>query len=179
MGQFSPRIVHSLLQDRSSQLAPRPFPSGGHHDQDGRLRLIVKTITWEGYVRLAFDELRIAGASTPQVPRRLRAALEDLKTVAPPGRRPALDRQIGLLEEAVRRQFENDEDLGAAVTADQQGIGSAADLVAVDQQSNSDGPISSSASRENAPRPAHWSGRWAAQGSILRALCAGDAPEQP
>jgi uncharacterized membrane protein len=30
-------------------------------------------------------------SSTPQVPRRLRAALEDLKTVAPPDRRPSLD----------------------------------------------------------------------------------------
>jgi uncharacterized membrane protein len=111
----------------------------------------VKTITWEGYMRLAFDELRIAGASTPQVPRRLRAALEDLKTVAPPDRQPALDRQLRLLEAAARRQFEDDEEFDAAVTADQQGIGSAADFVAVDQQPSGDGPISSSASREKAP----------------------------
>lgn len=120
--------LHDLLR----QLAPRPFPSGRHHDQDGRLRLVVRSITWEGYVRLAFDELRIAGASTPQVPRRLRSALEDLKTVAPPGRQPALDRQLRLLEAVTGRQFEDGEDVAAAVTPDRQGIGSAADLVAVD-----------------------------------------------
>ena len=35
-------------------------------------------MSWEGYVRLGFDELRLAGAGSPQVARRLRAALEDL-----------------------------------------------------------------------------------------------------
>ena len=150
------QAIHRL-HDCLRQLAPRPFSSGRYHDQDGRLRLTVGSITWEGYVRLAFDELRIAGASTPQAPRRLRAraALEDLKAVAPPGRQPALDRQLGLLEAAVRRQFQDDEDVDAACTADQQGIGSAADLVAVDQQPTGDRPISSSAGREQARRPAH------------------------
>jgi hypothetical protein len=39
-----------------------------------------------GYVRLAFDEIRLAGAASPQVTSRLSAALRDLKSVAPPDR---------------------------------------------------------------------------------------------
>jgi hypothetical protein len=86
-------------------------------------------MSWEGYVRLAFDELRLAGAGSPQVARRLRAALEDLQTVAPPERQPPLDRQLELLEAAVRRAYSDDEDIDAALVPDMQGIGSGADVM--------------------------------------------------
>src|SRR4051794_41479994 len=79
-------------------------------------------MSWEGYVRLAFDELRLAGAGSPQVARRLRAALEDLWTVASPERRPPLDRQLHLLDEAVRRAYADDAGVDAA--PGMQGIGS-------------------------------------------------------
>ena len=68
------QAIHRL-HDCLRQLAPRPFPSGQHHGAEGHLRLVVRTISWEGYVRLALDEIRIVGASQPQVARRLRAAL--------------------------------------------------------------------------------------------------------
>jgi uncharacterized membrane protein len=71
-------------------------------------------LDWDGYVRLAFDEIRIAGAHSPQIPRRLRAALDDLKRVAPPERQAALDRQLRLLDEAM---------------PDVQGIGSSEEMV--------------------------------------------------
>jgi uncharacterized membrane protein len=127
------QAIHRL-HDCLRQLAPRPFPSGRHHDAEGQLRLVTRTIGWDGYVRLAFDEIRLAGACTPQVARRLRAALEDLKTVAPPERQPALDR---LLEAAVRRGFDDEEDIDAALTPDQQGIGSGPDLTAADGRPDS------------------------------------------
>ncbi|HEY0690586.1 MAG TPA: DUF2254 family protein [Kribbella sp.] len=43
------------------------LPTAGLHDgrytdQEGQLRLIVRTLQWDGYVRLAFDEIREAGA---------------------------------------------------------------------------------------------------------------------
>jgi uncharacterized membrane protein len=63
------------LHDCLRQLAPRPFPSGRYYDDEGQLRLVTRTIGWDGYVRLAFDELRLAGAASPQVARRLCAAL--------------------------------------------------------------------------------------------------------
>jgi uncharacterized membrane protein len=122
-------MVIDRLHDCLRQLAPRTFPSGLHHDADGCLRLIERTMSWEGFVRLAFDELRLAGAESPQVPRRIRAALLDLKSVAPPERQPPLDKQLRLLAAAVDRGYEDDEDRLAASVADQQGIGSGADVV--------------------------------------------------
>ncbi len=86
-------------------------------------------MSWEGYVRLAFDELRLAGAGSAQVARRLRAALEDLRTFAPPARRPPLDRQLNLLDDAVRRAYADDADIDAALVPDMQGIGSGPDVM--------------------------------------------------
>lgn len=85
-------------------------------------------MSWEGYVRLAFDELRLTGARSPQVPRRIRAALLDLKAVTPARRHLALDRQLRLLDAGVHRAYEDDDDLVAALVPDHQGIGSGADL---------------------------------------------------
>jgi uncharacterized membrane protein len=117
--------IHDILR----RLARREFPSGRHHDAHGQVRLVERVLSWEGYVRLAFDELRLAGAGSPQIARRLRAALEDLRTVAPPERRPPLDRQLGLLEDAVRRAYDDDADVDAALIPDMQGIGSGPDVM--------------------------------------------------
>jgi uncharacterized membrane protein len=117
--------IHDVLH----RLARREFPSGRHRDARGQVRLVERVMSWEGYVRLAFDELRLAGAGSPQVARRLRAALEDLRTVAPPERRPPLDRQLELLEEAVRRAYDDDADVEAALVPDMQGIGSGRDVM--------------------------------------------------
>lgn len=129
------QAIHRL-HDCLRQLAPRTFPSGEHYDAEGQLRLVVRTLSWDGYVRLAFDELRLAGATTPQVTRRLRAVLEDLKTVAPPERQPVLDRQLNLLEELVGQRLDEEEDANASLTGDQQGIGSGEDVIATDGQPN-------------------------------------------
>jgi uncharacterized membrane protein len=117
--------IHDVLR----RLADRDFPTGVHRDDDGNPRLIERVMSWDGYVRLAFDEIRMVGAGSPQVARRLRAALEDLKTVARPERRAALDRQIALLESAVRRCYEDEADLQAALVPDMQGIGSGHDVM--------------------------------------------------
>ena len=117
--------IHDILR----RLARREFPSGRHHDAHGRVRLVERVMSWEGYVRLAFDELRLAGAGSPQVARRLRAALEDLRTVALPERRPPLDRQLKLLDEAVRRAYNDKADVDAALVPDMQGIGSGPDVM--------------------------------------------------
>jgi len=90
---------------------------------------VTRTLDWEGYVRLACDEIRLAGASSPQVTRRMKAALVDLKTVAPPERQAALDRQLSLLAASVRRAYDEERDVDAALAVDQQGIGSGEDLV--------------------------------------------------
>jgi uncharacterized membrane protein len=120
--------VINRLHDCLRQIADRPVPNGHLRDGDGELRLIERVLDWDGYVRLAFDEIRLAAGGYPQVTRRLEAALADLKTVAPPERQPALDRQLRLLADAVTRELEDEDDRDAALVPDPQGIGSGADV---------------------------------------------------
>jgi uncharacterized membrane protein len=116
--------LHGCLR----QIADRPIPNGHVRDEDDELRLIERVLDWDGYVRLAFDEIRLAAGGYPQVTRRLEAALADLKTVTPPERQPALDRQLRLLASGIERALEDEDDRRAAVVADAQGIGSGSDV---------------------------------------------------
>jgi uncharacterized membrane protein len=116
------------LHDLMRQLAVRPLPPGEHRDDTGVVRLVERTLSWDGYVRLAFDEIRLAGTSSPQVTRRLCAALHDLKGIAPDDRQAPLDRQLRLLTAAVHRAYDDEEDVVAALTPDSEGIGSAPDV---------------------------------------------------
>jgi uncharacterized membrane protein len=118
--------IHDCLR----RIVQRPFPSGRHSDSDGNVRLVERVLDWEGYVRLAFDEIRMVGAGSPPVARRMRAALIDLKGVAPPERVAPLDRQLELLDAAVRREFADEADARAALVPDLQGIGSGPDVMA-------------------------------------------------
>jgi uncharacterized membrane protein len=112
------------LHDCLRQLACRRFPDGTHRDRDGDVRLVVPTMDWDAYVRLAFAEIRLAGARSPQVTRRLRAAFDDLLTVAPPDRRAVLVEQKDALDAAMETASEPlDADL--ATRADRQGLGAA------------------------------------------------------
>lgn len=114
------------LHDCLRQIAPRPFPDGKHTDADGQLRLVVPSMDWDAYIHLAFDEIRIAGAGSPQVSRRLHAALEDLKTVAPPDRIPALQDQLDRLEILTSDALTDERDVQLSPHSDRQGIGVAA-----------------------------------------------------
>lgn len=117
--------VHEILR----QLVRRPLHSGEYHDASGTVRLVVPTMGWEGYVRISFDEIRQAGAGSPQVSRRLVAALDDLLTIAPPDRRAALEHQLVLLGDRTAVAAYSDDDRKAALVPDSSGIGSAAELV--------------------------------------------------
>lgn len=114
------------LHDCLRQLARRPFPDGVHRDGDGDVRLIVATMDWDAYVHLAFDEIRMAGAGSPQVARRLKASLVDLMSVAPDDRRPILERQLELLTVATETAMSDDRDAEMALHGDRQGLGVAA-----------------------------------------------------
>ncbi len=111
------------LHDCLRQLAIREFPDGRHRDDRGRVRLTVPVMDWDAYVHLAFDEIRMAGAQSPQVTRRLSEALIDLEGVAPPERRPALHRQRALLLASVDDAALEERDTEFALRADRQGIG--------------------------------------------------------
>jgi uncharacterized membrane protein len=114
------------LHDILRQLARRPFPDGRHRDAAGELRLTVRTMSWEAYVHLAFDEIRMAGAGSPQISRRLKAALEDLRRLATPERIPIIDEQLDLLAAATETAMDDQRDVDSALHADREGIGAAA-----------------------------------------------------
>lgn len=117
------------LHDALRQLARRQLPPSERRDAHGAVRLVIPQLDWSGYVRLAFTEIRLAGAASPQVARRLRAALEDLLSVAPPDRHEPLARELRLLEAGVRRAFEERDDVAAMSVPDTQGVGSGPDVV--------------------------------------------------
>jgi uncharacterized membrane protein len=114
------------LHDILRQLARRPFPDGRVHHEDGEIRLLVKTMSWENYVHLAFDEIRMAGAGSPQVSRRLVAALTDLRRVALPERIEVLDEQLGLLRAATVAAMDDERDVRRALNPDREGLGASA-----------------------------------------------------
>ena len=133
-------------------LARREFPSGRHHDAHGHVRLVRTVMSWEGYVRLAFDELRLAGAGSPRS-RAGSAALEDLRNggaarapgTARPSARAACD-------DAVRNAYADPPDVAAALAPTPPGLGSGPDVSSLDHDlpsEESSGP--SPAIRPRAP----------------------------
>ena len=116
------------LHDALRQLAVRVIPDGRHYDDADNLRVTVPTMDWDAYVHLAFDEIRLVGVGSPQVSRRLSAALTDLIEYAPPDRQPALVEQLELLREAICKLSRDRRDLYRSATADAQGLGAASDM---------------------------------------------------
>jgi uncharacterized membrane protein len=127
------------LHDCLRQLAVRILPDGVCHDEAGSVRLIVPEMDWDAYVHLAFDEIRIAGARSPQVTRRLTAALADLETVVPPDRLPAIRRQQASLVSAVSDAVPDSDDAAFALVADRQGIGVKAGTTAMAPEPTTNG----------------------------------------
>jgi uncharacterized membrane protein len=102
------------LHDILRQLVRRPFPDGRHRDSSGRVRLTVRMRSWESYLQLACEEIRLAGAGSPPVIRRLAAALRDIRSVAPPERRASIDRQLDQLSASVASPEQRDADVELA-----------------------------------------------------------------
>jgi uncharacterized membrane protein len=111
------------LTDLVDRLGRAEFPRGAVPDREGTARIHYEPLTWEATVDLAFDELRDYGAPARQVARRLRATLLRLQRDLPPDRQPALDRQIELLDRALRHHFPDPDDLAEYLVADDLGIG--------------------------------------------------------
>jgi uncharacterized membrane protein len=114
------------LHDILRQLARRPFHDGRHLDEAGQVRLIVRNMSWDAYVHLAFDEIRLAGAGSPQVARRLNAALEDLRSIVPPDRVGIIDFQLDVLRAGTKAALADERDVELALDVDREGIGAAA-----------------------------------------------------
>ena len=111
--------IHDFLR----RLSTRKFPTGDHRDATGTVRLVIKTLTWDDYVRLSLEEIRIGAGSSVQATRRLRYCLEDLLQHAPEERRGPIERQLRLLDAEIADSKELGEDLAAAQVGDPQGLG--------------------------------------------------------
>ena len=102
----------------------RHLGDGTIRDEEGVVRVILPTPNWEDFVSLAMSEIRLFGASSLQIVRRLRAMIENLLAVLPEQRRPALHEQLKLLDRAVERSFADPADRAYAGISDYQGVGS-------------------------------------------------------
>jgi uncharacterized membrane protein len=104
-------------------LGRKQLASGSAMDREGRLRLVYPTPQWEDFVALAVSEIRLFGASSIQVARRLRAMLEHLARALPDPRIPPLREELAMLQHAVERAYPEVKDRKRAETGDLQGIG--------------------------------------------------------
>jgi uncharacterized membrane protein len=80
--------MHDLLR----RIVTRPLPTGRHAGAPGHVGLIVPQYSGEDYLDVALAEVWHYGAGSTQVPDRLAALLRDLRTVARPEHRPAVER---------------------------------------------------------------------------------------
>jgi uncharacterized membrane protein len=112
--------LHGLLR----VLGSKAMPTSRCRDEAGVVRVDLAAADWDDYVHLTFDELRHYGGESMQVLRRLRAALDDLATAVPSGRRDALVDQIVLVQAAAERSFPDLIDRQNTAEPDAQGIGS-------------------------------------------------------
>jgi uncharacterized membrane protein len=111
--------LHHLLRN----LGQRRLDTGLICDRDQRQRLAYRTPDWENFVDLAVTEIRLFGAGSIQVARRLRAMLEDLIMVLPPLRRPPLQAELLRLQRSAQRAFVDPDDQERAKQGDSQGLG--------------------------------------------------------
>jgi uncharacterized membrane protein len=89
----------------------------------GNGAVLVPVRRWEDFLSLAVTEIRVYGATSVQVLRRLRAVLEELQESVLPDRRAAVDGELDRLEQTAVQSFAGTVDLDLASAADPQGIG--------------------------------------------------------
>jgi uncharacterized membrane protein len=112
------------IEDLLIRLGRRRLEIGAFRDAQGDLRLLVAFPAWEDFLRLAFDEIRFHGATSIQVMRRMKALVNELVSILPEERRPALRQWQKRLQSTVERSFSDELDKLEASTEDRQGLGS-------------------------------------------------------
>ncbi|MEC4020703.1 DUF2254 domain-containing protein [Streptomyces sp. H27-D2] len=111
--------IHQIL----TAAAHCPLGTLLHRDHQGAVRLIQRLPGWTELVDLGFTEIRGIAPGSPQVTRRLAAALDDLLDAVPEQRRAPMLRHHALLVQAVERTVREAADRAFALSADRQGIG--------------------------------------------------------
>jgi len=112
------------IEDLLRRLGRRALDAGCVSDEQGAIRLVFPTPTWEDYLTLAFDEIRQYGADSVQVMRRLRSAVLGLADSVTDGERKELvQRYLQHLNLAVEHSDLDAEDRLMALQEDRQGLG--------------------------------------------------------
>ena len=111
--------IESLL----ALLATRRLDRGTLRDEHGNVRLVVPLPGWDDFLTVGLTEIRQYGATSTQVARRLRAVLDDLWRLAPASRRPAVEQQLVLLDQAVAQAYPDPAERALALVADRHGLG--------------------------------------------------------
>jgi uncharacterized membrane protein len=112
------------IEDLLHRLGRRALDAGRVKDDQGALRLVFPTPTWEDYLTLAFDEIRQYGVSSVQVMRRLRSALVGLAdSVTEAERKEVVQRYLQHLNLVVEHSVLDAEDRVMALQEDRQGLG--------------------------------------------------------
>ena len=112
------------IEDLLIRLGRRRLEIGDFRDVHGNLRLSVIFPTWEDILVLAIDEIRLYGATSVQVMRRMKALLSELLSILPEERRPALKFWQERLEITIESTFRDRQDVLDASHEDRQGLGS-------------------------------------------------------
>lgn len=112
-------LVIDSLEDVLLQIARSPRQSGCYTDRDGTVRLVKPLPGWDDCLDLAFTEITVYGATSPQVARRLLAAYATLEAAADPARRAGVTAR----REELAQQLASDGTVQQALRADPMGLG--------------------------------------------------------
>jgi uncharacterized membrane protein len=112
------------IDDLLRRLARAELGDGQVADAAGVLRLVVPTPDWEDYLSLAFDEIRMFGATSIQVMRRLRSALTGLLAITGEGERSeAVRLYLRHIDAGIEGSALDEKDRASARQEDPQGLG--------------------------------------------------------
>ncbi|PWS36080.1 hypothetical protein DFH01_12800 [Falsiroseomonas bella] len=112
------------IDDLLRRLARQKLDIGRVRDEDGVLRVVFPTPSWEDYLALAFDEIRMFGITSIQVLRRLRAALTVLEEMLGEDERAGpVRRYLAHVDAAIEASTLDELDRGSARREDPQGLG--------------------------------------------------------
>jgi uncharacterized membrane protein len=112
------------IEDLLIRLGRRRLEIGIFRDGLGELRLLVIFPTWDDFLILALEEIRLYGATSVQVMRRMMALVMELLSSMPEERQPAVRRRLERLQSTIARTFRDPEDVLSASLEDRQGLGS-------------------------------------------------------
>ena len=112
------------IEDLLRRLARRPLDNGRVHDAEGVLRVLIPKPTWDDYLSLSFDEIRMFGVTSIQVMRRLRSSLVALREeLGEDARAELVQRYLNHIDRVIDSSALDDQDRTAARQEDPQGLG--------------------------------------------------------